>query len=582
MPIQCLTTRADGAHLSPAVLAGILAGVVAVILGLIIGLILLLIRAVRRHKRLLADLEERGIEIAQAQQDAKRDSITKPRTVLRRNTILPFNSKSGWGALPSVETINPPESTSMPLHYAPPKPVGFVSKPPRLSWPFSARRASGKAIRMRKIRVPRLSVVLENPKPSPLVPVLNGSFRGEPLSPHKSHSHSRPSSDQSLLQRHPAFRQLIQEDIFKDKNTSRELLRRSLTAKPVTKTEVRVRPNRSKSIAEIPISTKATVLSRLPQPDRHARSASMCSQSSGTAPEAPIPPLPLEVARLKTETRRRSLLSRSPSKVSVSSAESTGSSILVTQSSPILPGSTNIRVQKVTKRNWRNSMIVGPRPLRDTLTLHGKNKYSQDSIKSSAAHLSLASPAAGQSYCESRSSVLTNSSSMQSVGKVKTAESVTMSKISSPTSSPLTVRSLTTPRRKSGSHVTAYGSPEERQKRPSALQSVSGNTGMKRQLSEASTHASSTRSSNGNPFQWDPTPLASGKPSALKGSPSARKGHRRQNCVRISLAPTILGPPSRSPSPSWMKEIQEESPSASSEKRNSIGGLGFSNSRSLP
>ena len=188
----------------------------------------------------------------------------------------------------------------------------------------------------------------------------------------------------------------------------------------------------------------------------------------------------------------------------------------------------------------------------------------------------MASPAARDSRTENRSSTTTNSSG-QSV-RVKTAESITLSKVSSPAN---------TPKRRSGSHVNAYGSPEERIKTSSAKRNGSAESShlLERQLSQASTQASSTRSSNGNPFQWNPAPLSSGKPSALKGSPSARKGHRRQNCVRISLAPTILGPlsrpPSSSPSPSLIHDIQEESPNATSEKRNSIG-LGFSNNRSLP
>lgn len=569
---------ADMAQLSTTALAAILTGVGVVILVLLISLVILLVRAVRTHKRLLADLEERGVVIAQLQQrSSKHESILKPRAVLRRNTILPFNTKSGWGTLPSVETINPLEPPSIPPHYVPPKPAGFVNKSSRLSWPFSARRASGKAIQLRKIRVPILSTVIESPKPSPLVPVLSGSLGGGPPSPKKSEN--RPSSDQSLLQHHPAFRNPWQERETGKNFPYTDHLRRSLTAKPFPKTEVRVRPSRSRSVAEIPVSFKAGTVSRLPRPKLHTRSASVCSQSSGNAPDTPVPPLPLEIARIKTQERRRSMLTRSPSRFSVSSFESAGSSILATQSSPILPRSSNVRVQKVTKRVWRSSMIAGPRPIRDTLTLHGKDQRSQSSIKSSTARFSLETPSTTrQPHTESRSSTITNSSSMQSI-KVKTAESVTLSKVTSPTCSPLTVRSYT-PKRKSGSQVTVYGSPEERPKTSSAICTNSGIP--KRQLSQASTQASSTRSSNGNPFQWDPTPLSSGKPSALKGSPSARKGHKRQNCVRISLAaPTILGPPSRSPSPSAMNDIQEESPNIMPEKRSGTG-IEFSSTRSLP
>jgi hypothetical protein len=198
--------RAASAHLSPIALAAILTGVGVVMLGLLIGLIVALVRKVRTHNQYLADLEDRGTMMAQSQNNGERGTVTRPRAVLRRKTILPFNSKSGWGTLPSVETVNLPEPQEVPAHYVPPKPAGFVSKSKPLTWPFSARRASRtrKGFHMRRIRAPALSTVIESPKPSPLVPVLHGSTGGESSSPQKSDG--RPSSDQSLLQRHPAFR----------------------------------------------------------------------------------------------------------------------------------------------------------------------------------------------------------------------------------------------------------------------------------------------------------------------------------------------------------------------------------------
>lgn len=560
------------ASLSVTAFAAILTGVSVTMVGLLVVLALRLRGAIRTHKRLLRDLEERGVIIAQTRaQTTKNETITRPRAVLRRNKVLPFNSTTGWDALPSTENINAP-ATSVP-HYAPAKPAGYVTMPGRLSWPFSTRRPSSKAIHMRKIRVPVLSTVIESPKPSPLVPILSrSSISGD--QPSSKKSGSRPTSDQSLLQHHPAFRNTWQENPS-EATTAPQPIRRSLTAKPASRAEPRVRPNRSRSVTEVPLTTKDVEQLQSSRSPNHGRSVSMCSQSSGVAPDAPIPPLPLEVARLKSQERRKSLLNRSPSHVSVSSYESGHSSILATQSSPIMPRSRNLRLHHgVAKKDWRHSMVVGPRPIRDTLVLHGKNPTSRSSIKSSAARFSVVSPSsARQSQAESRSSTITNASSTNSV-KVKTAESVTLSKVSSPSCSPVTVRS---PPRRPGTQVTSYGSPEERPK----TSYRENNTILERQLSQTSTQASSTRSSNGNPFQWDPSPLSSGKPSAMKGSPSARKGHRRQNCVRISLAPTILGPRSRSPSPSIMKGIQEESPNASSEDRRNVG-LGFSNTRSLP
>ncbi|KAF2021153.1 hypothetical protein BU24DRAFT_469931 [Aaosphaeria arxii CBS 175.79] len=573
-------TTATG--LSSTALAAILTGVGIVLLGLLIGLVVLLIRAVRNHKRLLADLEERGVVLAQAQatqEGSKRISITKPRTVLRRNTILPFNKQTGWGSLPSVETINPVDQASKPAHYAPPKPASLSTKSGRLAWPFSPRRSSSKAIHLRKIRAPILSTVIESPKPSPLVPVLSGPQLGDRLLPSKGIG--RPSSDQSLLQHHPAFRTHQQDGAADNDPSARpDLLRRSLTSNAVTKVESRVRPLRSNSVAEIPLSAKNENARRMYERRSHVRSASMCSQTSGKAPDVPMPPLPLGVARIKGESKQRSQLSRSPSRMSVSSFESGNSSILASQSSPILPRPDQVEMYKVTRREWRHSMIVGPRPSRDSVTLYGINHQSQSSIKSSSGHLSVGSPATvRRSRRDSRNTALTGSHSLQSVYH-RSSNGLAVGGTSSPMYSPYATRCSSTPRRRSGTYVTSSGSPEERQ--PSALREAFANNGaLKRQISQASTQASSTRSSNGNPFQWDPAPLAAAKPSALKGSPSARKGHRRKNCVRISLDPTILGPQSRSPSPSAMNDIQEESPNGTSLERSEIG-LGFSSTRSLP
>lgn len=547
--------------LSTTSLAALLASIGAVIAGLIVCILILLIREVRNHKQLSADLEARRVVIERTQREVKRASLSKPRAVLSRHAILPFNSKSGWGTLSSVESINSPEPPSIPPHYVPPKPTDFVAKSKRLSWPFLARKASGRTIHMKKIRVPVLPTVIESPKPSPLVPVLSGTLENEVSS--SSKSKSRPSSYQSLLQHHPAFRN-DSVSVIHGENSKHEQLQRSLTAKPTPKPMLQARPHRSQSVTDI--LPKSRIISQIPQPNIHLKSASVYGKASGIPPDGGLPLLPLEIARIKDKSRRRTILARSPSRISNESSESVSSSILATQSSPIMESSKTV-VHRVAKRDWKNTKIVGPRTHWNTLTLPGKSQASEGSMNSGVTHpSSIASPPKTPFRVGDRSFRLTNSSGLVSLGSVKTAESVIMSKTSSPACSPFTIRSSATPKRRSGSLITPYGSPEDRRKRASILPNVPGNNDVpKRQLSQASTQASSTRSSNGNPFQWDPAPMSAGKPSVLKGSPSARKGHRRQNCVRISLVPTTLGPSSRSPSPA-IHDIQEESPNGSLEK----------------
>jgi hypothetical protein len=238
-------SRAEASgSLSTTAIIAIVSAIGVVILGFLAALVLLLIRAVRRHKQLLADLDERGFTITQAQKEAKLNEVARPRAVLRRNTILPFNAKSGWGALPSVETIGsaaPSTSghfTSAPEHYVPPMPIEPKKKTSRLSWPFHSRKLSGHTMKMKRLKANKLSAVLEDPKPSSLVPILgNGQINSRPALALLKGRGSQPSSCQSLLQYHPAFRNQDQ-DMDAIEPAPLEVSKRLQRAKP-TRSECR-------------------------------------------------------------------------------------------------------------------------------------------------------------------------------------------------------------------------------------------------------------------------------------------------------------------------------------------------------
>jgi hypothetical protein len=153
------SSAVPSAPLSTTAIAAIATGI-GVSLICIVALIVLLIRAIRNHKQLLADLEARGISTVQAQGEA-RDSVARPRAVLRRNSALPYNKNSGWGTLTSVETFKSGETSGVIEHYVPPKPTDDIKKSGRLSWPFHAKRMSGHNIHLKKIKGSRLSTVLE-------------------------------------------------------------------------------------------------------------------------------------------------------------------------------------------------------------------------------------------------------------------------------------------------------------------------------------------------------------------------------------------------------------------------------------
>ncbi|KAH3905480.1 hypothetical protein HBH56_218310 [Parastagonospora nodorum] len=554
---------APSGGLSTTAIAAIATGI-GISLICIVALIFLLVRAIRNHKKLLADLEERGVSIAQARGEV-RDSVTRPRSVLRRNTIHPYNKNSGWGTLTSVETIKASETVGTLDHYVPPKPTEAMKKGSRLSWPFHTRRVSGHNIHLKKIKGSRLSTVLEDPKPSANVPVLRSSLNGSsrPLLLTSQPHGSRHSSSQSMLQHHSAFR-----------NSTHEF-DPSQQGHPASGTSyfragANDRLQRAKSFADVPSDPPE-------RPQLRARSASMSGHISGIAPDVILPPLPLDIVRIKNEARWQGQLRRIPSKQSDSSFASVDTSILINYASPVMPPPAKRRPQKITKPRTRGSGSAGARPFRDSLDLRAKVLGLRHTPSTSPARPKTAPSEMEERWAEHWSKPL-EASDMQNMGNSKKARPVTVVGHSFTSMNTAASGDPMTPKRKLRSHAYSEDSPE-RQKRSTGRESNGIIRSPKRQHSQAS-----SRSSGGNPFQWDPTPLSStGKPSALKGSPSARQGHRRKNSVRISLVPTFHGPPTRTPSPSFIIENKEDITEGATVDRSTAGlGLAIPGPRALP
>lgn len=551
-----LTAReAASAPLNSTAIIAIVTSVGVVILCGITIPIVLLVRARRNHRRLIADLETRGVFIAQAQKEA-RETIGKPRNVLRRNTVLPFDGNNGWGALQSVETLRSMHAPSTVAHYVPPKPEG-AKRTSRLSWPFSSKRISGHSVKMQKLRGSRLSTVMEDPKPSSMVPVLGNNHHNASRSSFGTlnDDFSGMSSCQSLLRHHPAFRSSEQMD---DPHHGNQAYDRTYFRSDANKRLVRAR-----SVAAVPTAPVV-------RPHLRARSASSSGKVSGNAPDVILPPLPTDIARIKSEERMRGNLRHVQSKCSVSSVESADTSILASRLSPIIPQATKVRAQKITKPTWKSNQSSGARPFRDTLDLRAQVLNSQGQMQQNASR-SMSTPHidAHKGQAEHRNSLPVDLSA-QDLNIVKTAKATssnTGQNVNS--SSPVTQNSS---KRRSRTYVSAAGSPERQAQSGSGARNLaSAVRSPKRQHSQTS-----SRSSGGNPFQWDPTPLSPAmKPSALKGSPSARQGHRRKNSVRISLVPTFHGPPSRGPSESLLVDTPEKATEggAKTESASNAGGI---------
>ncbi|KAI8933217.1 hypothetical protein NX059_009852 [Plenodomus lindquistii] len=546
---------AAAAPLSTTAIAAIITGVGVVMLCLLSALIFLLIRAVRAHKRLVAELDERGVSISQAQKEVGRDPVTRPRAVLRRNTVLPFNKTSGWGTLPSTETFRSAESGGGPAHYVPPIPIDALKRSSHLSWPFSARRMSGQSMHMKKMKVSRLSTVMESPKSSVLLlntSHLNASGQSVAMSTEYANS-----SCQSLLQHHPAFRH--QHQTIGPPGAA--------TRGPL---EAKKRLHRAQSVVEV--STNS-----MTRPYLKARSVSLCSQTSGIVPDVILPPLPLDLPRIKSMTKEYSQLHRAPSKLSISSFGSADSTILASRNSPVVPPAAKFRGQKITKPNTKGSSFAGGKNIRDTLDLRTKvlgPRYSNET--SSAAKYAHTD---SQRHQNDNRSTLMEELNIQLPGSVEPKNPRVINDMPPPSTHPAQMHNSATPKRRSKTQVSSAGSPERNEQNPANPRMVAGMRSPKRQHSQAS-----SRSSGGNPFQWDPTPNLppSAKPSNLKGSPSARKGHGRKNSVRISLVPTIHGPATRASSQTTNNFEQDSATTnGAAEEANGLG-LDLDSKRALP
>ncbi|KAH8731763.1 hypothetical protein GQ44DRAFT_745807 [Phaeosphaeriaceae sp. PMI808] len=490
----------------------------------IIALVVLLVRAVRIHKQLLADLENRGVSIAQAQGE-NQDSVSRPRAVLRRNTALSFNTNSGWGPLISVETFKSGDVPGGVAHYVPPKLSGVMRKASRLSWLFAARHKSGHNFPMKKIQVSRLSTVMEDPKLSLSVLDKSTSHLNAPrYSLNSKGENETPQFSQPLIKHYPAFRAPIHERGLQNQDQS--------SPRPsFFRAEANERLQRAKSAAAVP-SAQAI---RLPL---RARSTSLCNPVAGKAPDAILRPLPFGIAHCKNVKQGQIQLRRIPSKLSISSTGSIDTSILASRSSPLILQSDKRRSQKITKPRVRDSAAPD---------LRAKVLGSRYPTDNGASEMNVSSLEIQYSYNES--------------------------------ASPIKARSLATPKRRSKTFVSSDGSPERQYEKMPSMRGLAGPTASpKRQHSQAS-----SRSSGGNPFQWDPTPLSpSGKPFALKRSPNARQGHRRKNSVRISLVPTYHGPASRRPDPFLVKDKEDTTQGAVASNPTIGLGLSVPNPRSLP
>ncbi|KAK5107143.1 hypothetical protein LTR62_001701 [Meristemomyces frigidus] len=568
---------------------GVGVGVGGAILMAIIAVGIQILRKRAQHRRAATELDHGSDCITAPGMTQEIGEVPRPTSVARCGPMNPLHVQAGWGALSSSETID----DRAPATRKGGKKRNSISLP---------KRIRDRAIPLRRWK--HLSAIIESPRSKTLKsPSPADAFNFATATPAKS--------TRTLASAKKAVNLVAKEndeDVFSIPGSPKPYVLPSFAIRSpgmygaAIANDDRPRALRSISVGAIqmPALAEAQLGSRESSSRSHSHSRSLSlGAAQSRPPSEPVPPLPTLVSGTTREpsggpNRQGFCVSR----MSSSSQESASSSVLVT--SPILQihedklGSPTVeqmvadddsaQLKTVTNRQWQNPLITGPRPMEiqihedlPTDTAEGAHRRSIHSntarySKSSNRPLSISTTS---SLMDENDTLTTN---RLSIPQIATADRVSISRVSSYNSLDVqaiaatttghinhhgAIQKIITPRKPARHSVSATGSPAERRKSKTTTSNVLRDISSNTVQLPASRHTSSG-SSNGNPFQWDSLSLPLLKtqlPSALKGSPNSkgsRKGHKRQNCVRIStLTPEILGPAnlsSRPTSPSFMME----------------------------
>ncbi|KAK3069182.1 hypothetical protein LTR53_012690, partial [Teratosphaeriaceae sp. CCFEE 6253] len=577
---------------------GIGTGVGGVILVAIVVLVTLILRKRTQHRRAVTELEHH-LEAVTATSMQEIGEVPRPISIARCGAINPLHAKGGWGALYSDESVHQSGATA----WKGGRIRNSVSLPKRI-------RQRALPLEMLK----HLSAIIESPRsktarsPSPAVH-------------DRSTERADNAADRAGRKKtvHLVAHQEDEEDVFVMPGSPKPHVLPSFAIRSpgmygaaIANDDRPMKASRSISVGALHVPEGAVFghpSGPYGRPQMHSRSISLGAPQS-RPPSGPVPPVPRVVLRERQssgDTQHRDGLC--VSRMSTSSRESASSSVLVASviktmhadkplvGSPrvedVVADDESAQLKTVSNGRWQDPQMADPqRQTESTAQERAAHNHSTGQVHHQQ-HPSIRSNTARYSaYSQHRLSTASTVSSISdtthtnrlSIPQIGTADRVSISRVSSYSSLHTAAgagesqnslntsamhKIVTTPRRTS--RVSMTGSPAERRK-TSVLREISSNANANLQLTPSRQTSDSTvqtdwsaRSSNGNPFQWDSQslPLLVTKPSALKGSPTSkgsRKGHKRQNCVRIStLQPQVLGPPpSRPTSPSLMHGIEEE------------------------
>ena len=510
--------------------------------------------------------------------------VREPRTNLRKSTHLPYGVVSqGWVEIPSQESLAP-----YPKSLANDRPEAAGSQTPQkrrrsLRASFSAHSFSLPKTRRQK-QIERAVPLRAMPR-SPLSAITE-----------RSGTNTNEASPSVGL---PELPTEITPKSTPDRDGDALRIKRSLSPQwPLTSVSCDGAP----TIIPVPASPDSTLMRTNSTDHKNApvrpslgqRSTSVTSTLS-IAPEDPLPPLP------STTPNQWPLGRKSRLRLSVASVDTIGSSLL--GGGQMSPPQTDtdltsiglstpsihlnpIRLQTYERgtQNWEPVTVIttgSPKARHPTKYRTGRAGYGslRASIgsDSSLKRTSIEQVAESKDQNSFRPLPLRSASSTTDPSNWKShlpSRANSLRSYASP-SLPLPVSRMGSGYKRGT--VTARHSMYEQHTGigrmgfdPAVLRDVSGN-----QASPMRRRASSRPASvaSENPFHWDRNSLQTGLPSSLRSSPgSERKGHKRQNCVRIANLPAVDTSRRASKLPQ-MREEEEDSTSTPVDETVMIPGL---------
>jgi hypothetical protein len=475
--------------------------------------------------------------------------VPEPRTNLRRSAHLPYGVVSeGWASIPSQERL---ANYSRPAIRAPPVTVESTSRQKR-------RRSLRASFSAHSFSIPKTRRQKKIEKTIPL-----RAMPRSPLSAITEHSGTNTTEASPAIGIAELPTEVPPRTTPEKEDDAVTVVRPPSAQWPLPPSK-RASFSGAQTIIPVPASRNSTLMRMdstghsvsSARPSLGQRSLSVTSTLS-TAPDDPLPPLPSIVAHQWSNGRRSRL------RLSAASVETIGSSVLGAErsspshidtdltsigsaSTPIDLNPTGLKAYDRESETWEPAAVITTgSPRAKHRTQYRRGKAGLGSFRASI------SPYSAQQNATDDHAPMSDRSSLipRPTGSALTTIDASHWR-STLSRRPISTTSLSLANNQTGARtgsgykrgtVAARHSMYEQHSttaaHPSVLRDVSGNPAGPIRRHTSSRPASIASES---PFHWDRASLQTGLPSSLKQSPaSQRKGHKRQNCVRISNLPAV-------------------------------------------